>query len=124
MLFFRTSRSSWINAIIWYFQCCAKVGFLASSLFGFGEAACAMSAPLRLPKLLGKKPQFECNKLQIKKHIGRGSFGEVFLMKLQNYRKRADRRKNELSRALTSMDRLRGRQLSILNELVLTRKVQ
>ena len=60
-----------------------KVGFLASSLFGFGEAARAMSAPLRLPKLLGKKPQFECNKLQIKKHIGQGSFGEVFLTKFR-----------------------------------------
>ena len=75
-----------------------KVGFLASSLFGFGEAARAMSAPLRLPKLLGKKPQFECNKLQRKKHIGRGSFGEVFLTKFRITEKEPTEEKRIIAR--------------------------
>ena len=29
-------------------------------------------------------PQFECNKLHVEKHIGRGSFGEVFLTEFRN----------------------------------------
>ena len=56
-----------------------------------------MSTPFRLPKLVGRKhvvasavqdipdiPQFECNKLHVEKHIGRGSFGEVFLTEFRN----------------------------------------
>ena len=53
-----------------------------------------MSTPFRLPKLVGRKhvvasavqeiPQFECNKLHVEKHIGRESFGEVFLTEFWN----------------------------------------
>ena len=53
-----------------------------------------MSTPFRLPELVGRKhvvasavqeiPQFECNKLHVEKHIGRGSFGEVFLTEFRN----------------------------------------
>ena len=53
-----------------------------------------MSTPFWLPKLVGRKhmvasavqeiPQFECNKLHVEKHIGRGSFGEVFLTEFRN----------------------------------------
>ena len=32
-------------------------------------------------------PQFECNKLHVEKHIGRGSFGEVFLTEFRNTEK-------------------------------------
>ena len=48
-----------------------------------------MSTPFIIPKLLGRKhvvalavqgiPHFDCSKLSIEKHIGRGSFGEVFV---------------------------------------------
>lgn len=53
-----------------------------------------MSTPFWLPKLVGRKhmvasavqeiPQFECNKLHVEKHIGRESFGEVFLTEFWN----------------------------------------
>lgn len=53
-----------------------------------------MSAPFRLPKLVDRKrvvasavqdiPQFDCNKLHMEKHVGRGSFGVVFLTEIKS----------------------------------------
>jgi len=54
-----------------------------------------MSAPFRLPHLLGRKhvvasavqdiPQLEYNKLSVEKHIHQGSFGEVFLTLIKEF---------------------------------------
>ena len=48
-----------------------------------------MLKPFKFPQLMGRKkcvsqdmrhiPKFECNNLKVQRHVGRGSFGEVFL---------------------------------------------
>ena len=77
MRFFRFSDVSFVKLDIFLFLCLV---------------ICEMSTPFRLQKLVGGKhvvaaqeiPQFQCNKLHVEKHIGRGSFGEVFLTEFKN----------------------------------------
>ena len=77
-----------------------KAGFLPASLFDFGKTAFAMSAPLRLPTLLGQKHVVASavrdmqERLHVKKHIGRGSFGEGFLRNFELQKR--SRQKNKL----------------------------